>query len=131
MPTSGPVVGSVVDDVVDSIVDEVIGVWLRASTHTIAPSAASWSGQPSPILSTPRTATAVSGSIDPELPASQIGPCTTTRSRHGSTSSHVSRVHSFTTCRSWCHPVASPVTLPTMKPTIGQPMRHVSASTTV
>ncbi len=56
-------------------------------------------------------------------------PARATRSRHGSTSSQVSRVQSFTTCLSWCQAVGSPVTLPTMKPTIGQPMRQVRAST--
>ena len=49
---------------------------------------------------------------------------------HGSTSSQVSRLHSRTTCRSACHAVGSPVTLPTMKPTSGQPIRQVSASST-
>ena len=39
------------------------------------PSAASWSGQPSAILSTPRAATAVSASIEPRVPASQTGAC--------------------------------------------------------
>ena len=52
---------------------------------------------PRPILSTPSTATAVSASIAPELPASQTGACTATRSRHGSASSQVRIVHSFTT----------------------------------
>ena len=72
----------------------------------------------------------MSGSIEPELPASQIGACTATRSRHGATSSQVSRLQSFTTCLSLCHAVGSPVMLPTMKPTSGQPIRHVNASTT-
>ena len=53
-----------------------------------------------------------------------------TRSRQGATSSQVSRLQSFTTWRSWCHAVGSPVMLPTMKPTRGHPMRHVNASTT-
>ena len=60
-----------------------IGVWLRASSHTIAASAASCSGQPIAILRMPSAATAESASIEPDLPASQIGACTTTRTRHG------------------------------------------------
>ena len=35
-------------------------------------------------------------------------------------------VHSRTTCRSGCQAVGSPVTLPTMKPTSGQPTRQVT-----
>ena len=58
--------------------------------------------------------------------ASQIGAWTTTRSTHGRASSHVSRVHSRTTCLSWCQAVGSPVTLPTMNPTTGQPIRQVN-----
>ena len=48
----------------------------------------------------------------------------------GSTSSQVSRVQSRTTCWSSCQAVGSPVTLPTMKPTSGQPIRQVNASST-
>ena len=58
-----------------------------------------------------------------------MGACTTTRSTHGSASSQVRRVHSLTTRLSWCHAVGSPVTLPTMKPTTGQPIRQVKANT--
>ena len=101
----------------------------RAAT-TSPPRAASWSGQPIATLSTPSVATAVSAEMLPEWPASQIGPCTTARTAHGSTSSQVSRVHSRTTCRSACQAVGSPVTLPIMKPTSGQPMRQVSPNTT-
>ena len=43
------------------------GVWLRASTHTIAASAASCSGQPIAILRMPSAATAESASIAPDL----------------------------------------------------------------
>ena len=71
----------------------------------------------------------MSASIAPDWPASQIGACTATRTAHGSASSRVSRVHSRTTWRSWCQAVGSPVTLPTMKPTSGQPIRQVKANT--
>ena len=93
--------------------------------------AASWSGQPRAILSTPSAATAVSASMEPEWPASQIGPCTSTRRKHGRASSKVSRVQSFTTGRSACQAVGSPVTLPTMKPTSGHPIRQVKPRSTV
>ncbi len=66
-----------------------------------------------------------------ELPASQSGPCATTLSRQGSASSQVSVVQSRTTSRSSCQAVGSPVTLPTMKPISGQPIRQVKASRTV
>ena len=71
------------------------GVLLRLSSHSMAARAASWSGQPRAILRTPRAATAVSASMAPEWPASQIGPWTTTRSRQGRASSQVSLVHSL------------------------------------
>ena len=66
----------------------------------------------------------------PDLPANQIGAWTTTRRMQGATSTQVSREHSRTTCWSLCQAVGSPVTLPTMKPTSGQPIRQVKASTT-
>ena len=47
----------------------VIGVWLRESSHTIAASAATCSGQPIASLVTPRIATAADASIAPCLPA--------------------------------------------------------------
>ena len=72
----------------------------------------------------------MSASIAPQLPASQIGAWTPARRTHGSTSSQVRRVQSRTTCLSSCQAVGSPVTLPTMNPTSGQPTRQVSAMTT-
>ena len=106
------------------------GVWLRLSIHDMAASAASCSGQPIAIFRTPSAATAVSAEMLPEWPASQIGPCTSARTAHGITSSHVRRLHRRTTWRLECHAVGSPVTLPIMKPTRGQPAMQVSPMTT-
>ncbi len=63
-------------------------------------------------------------------PASQTGPCTTTRSRHGRISSQVSFVQSRTTWGSCRQAVGSPVTLPTMNPTSGQPITQLAPIST-
>ncbi len=78
----------------------------------------------------PSTATAVSGSSVPDFALSHTGAWVATRRMHGATSTQVSREHSFTTWRSRCQAVGSPVTLPTMNPISGQPIRQVKARTT-
>ena len=106
------------------------GVWLRASSQTIAASAASWSGQPIAILSTPSDGDGGVG-VDRAGLAGEPDRRLDDDAQRGTaaTSSQVSRVHSRTTCLSSCQAVGSPVTLPTMKPTSGQPIRQVNAST--
>ena len=101
------------------------------SSHTIAPSAASWSGQPSAILSTPERGDRGVG-VDRRrtLPASQIGAWTATRThaRQRPAARSAACTAGRPACRA-CQAVGSPVTLPTMKPTSGQPIRQVNAST--
>ncbi len=65
--------------------------------------------------------TAVSASIVSDQPSSQIGPWRVTPIAPGASSTQVSRVQSFTTCLSSCQASGSPVTLPSMNPTSGQP----------
>ncbi len=76
------------------------------------------------------TAIAASASIAPDLAPNHRGAWMATRRMHGATSTHVSREHSFTTWRSRCQAVGSPVTLPTMNPISGQPIKQVKARTT-
>ena len=92
--------------------------------------AASCNGQPSAIFRMPSAAIAVSASSVPDFALSQIGAWTATRRMQGATSTQVSREQSFTIWRSRCQAVGSPVTLPTMNPTTGQPIRQVKARTT-
>ncbi len=106
------------------------GVWLRPSSHDIAPKEASWSGQPMATFSTPerrhggvgRDAARVAGQPDRPLHDRADGA-----RQHQQPGQLRAEPHDL--------PVAvpgrgSPVTLPIMKPTRGQPIRQVSPKTT-
>ena len=107
------------------------GCALRASSQMTVRNDAMRSAQPRPSRRMAMMSTAVSASIDPDQPSSQIGPWRVTPIAPGASSTQVSRVQSFTTCLSSCQASGSPVTLPSMNPTSGQPNSDEVPNTSV